>query len=87
MEVVYWEGAKEDLKHWAKSGDKQIQKKIIQLLNDIILHPETGFGKPEQLKHELAGYWSRRINSEHRILYKFTKDTVYIYSLRGHYEK
>ena len=87
MEIVYWAESEEDLKYWAKSGDKQIQKKITQLLDDIKQHPEIGLGKPEQLKHELAGYWSRRINDKHRIIYRFTKTTIYIYSLRGHYSK
>jgi len=81
MEIVYWEESKEDLKYWKKSGDKQIQKKIAELIEDIRKHPETGLGKPEQLKHELAGYWSRRINDKHRIIYRFSQTTIHIYFL------
>ena len=85
MEIVYSHIAQEDLEYWKKSGDKQIQKKITQLLDDIVLHPKTGLGKPEQLKHELSNYWSRRISDKHRIIYRFSEETVYILSLKGHY--
>ena len=85
MEIAYSQIAREDLKYWQKSGNKQIQKKITLLLDDIALHPKTGIGKPEQLKHELSNYWSRRINTKHRIIYRFSEDTVYILSLKGHY--
>jgi toxin YoeB len=63
--------------------------KITQLLDELAIHPETGEGKPERLKHNLSGYWSRRISSEHRLTYTidYDKQLVIIYSLRGHYEK
>ena len=62
-------------------------KKITALLEDISKHPYTGIGKPEPLKYELAGKWSRRINSEHRIIYSVNDDTIQIYvlSMRYHY--
>lgn len=64
--------------------------KITALIEDMQLHPFEGIGKPEPLKHELSGKWSRRINQEHRIIYKVTEeDTIEILdilSLKGHYE-
>ena len=62
--------------YWKKSGNKAIMKKITDLLKDIAEYPYTGIGKPEPLKYELAGYWSRRINSEHRIIYSVHDDIV-----------
>ena len=63
--------------------------KIRTLLEDIAEHPYTGIGKPEPLKYELAGKWSRRINAEHRIVYSVQDDIieVYIFSMRYHYSK
>ena len=63
--------------------------KITALLKDIAAHPYTGIGKPEPLKYELAGYWSRRINAERRIIYSVHDNivTVYVLSMRYHYVK
>ena len=58
MEIIYKDKALLDIKYWKKSGNKQAQNKISELIKDIIQHPETGIGKPEQLKHELTGLWS-----------------------------
>ena len=74
-----------DLLFWKKSGEKAILKKISQLLKAIIENPISGIGKPEQLKHNLSGLWSRRINSEHRIIYEIIDSKILIHSLRGHY--
>lgn len=64
--------------------------KITALIEDIQLHPFTGIGKPEPLKHQLSGKWSRRINKEHRLIYKVTEENTIeilnILSLKGHYE-
>ena len=68
--------AVEDLKYWKKSGNKTVQKKIQQLLISIQEHPFEGTGKPEALKHELSGKWSRRINEEHRIVYDVIDDKL-----------
>ena len=64
-------------------------KRIKKLLADILEHPYTGIGKPERLKFDLAGKWSRRINSEHRIVYKVTEQgiEVLILSMRWHYKQ
>jgi len=70
---------------WKKSGNKSAQKKIQDLIHDIQQHPHEGLGKPEALKHQLTGFGSRRINQEHRIVYRFTEETVTIISLKDHY--
>ncbi len=85
MEIIFKDKALSDIAYWEKSGKKQIQKKITKLIQDIIEHPETGLGKPEKLKHELIGLWSRRINDEHRIIYEIVNGQLHILSLRGHY--
>lgn len=76
MEIAFDEIAKEDLSYWKKSGNIAIQKKIESLLIAILESPFKGIGKPEQLKYDFSGMWSRRINSEHRIsirLWKLSK--------------
>ncbi len=85
MEVEYKIPAQEDLRFWKKTGDKQIQKRISALIEDICEHPFTGKGKPEALKYELSGKWSRRIDEKNRIIYSVTETLITIYSLRGHY--
>ncbi|RDC55518.1 Txe/YoeB family addiction module toxin [Pedobacter chinensis] len=86
MEIEYVDDSLSDLKFWKKSGNKSIQKKIEQLISAIIENPFEGIGKPEALKYELSGKWSRRINEEHRIVYEVMDDVLYIYSLKGHYK-
>ncbi|UPQ80437.1 Txe/YoeB family addiction module toxin [Flavobacterium azooxidireducens] len=90
MEVVYSEKAQKDREFWKKSGNKAIMNKISALIEDIQLHPFEGIGKPEPLKHQLSGKWSRRINQEHRIIYQLidenTIEILNILSLKGHYE-
>lgn len=90
MQIEFSDKAKVDLDFWVKSGNKAILKKIYSLIEDIQLHPFEGIGKPEQLKHQLSGRWSRRINKEHRIIYKVTEENTIeildILSLKGHYE-
>lgn len=76
----------EDLRFHKKSGNKAILKKIIVFLEEIAEHPYSGTGKPEPLKHDLNGKWSRRINKEHRLIYEVLDDTVLLHSARGHYE-
>ena len=70
MEVKFLPKAIEHLEYWKKSGDKGVQKKIQSLIEDIQKTPFEGIGKPEALKYELSGSWSRRINNEHRIVYE-----------------
>jgi toxin YoeB len=89
MQIIFSEKAKSDLNFWIKSGNKNVLKKIYSLITDIQRNPFEGIGKPEPLKHQLSGKWSRRINNEHRIIYQVTNDGVIeildILSLKGHY--
>lgn len=89
MEIIFSSQALDDIDYWKKSGNKTIMNKITRLLEDITAHPFTGIGKPEPLRYDLAGYWSRRITSEHRIIYAVHEDLieVYILSVRYHYTK
>jgi len=66
--------------------DQPLLQRINSLIKEIQRQPFEGIGKPERLKHGLAGYWSRRINDEHRIVYKLTDDQLLIAQLRYHYE-
>ena len=88
FELEFKETAIEDLKFWAKN-DLRILKKIESLLSSIKKNPYVGIGKPEALKYDLAGKWSRRINSEHRLIYSVNENiiTVYVFSMRYHYSK
>lgn len=84
MLLAFEPQAEEDIAHFAKSAPG-LGKKIVRLLEDIQRHPFTGIGKPEALKHQYSGYWSRRISDEHRLIYKVADDTVFILSCRYHY--
>jgi toxin YoeB len=77
--------ATEDITYHKKSGNKALLKKMLVLLEEISEHPFTGTGKPEALKHDLAGKWSRRINQEHRLIYEVKDNEIKIVSLKGHY--
>lgn len=87
--IVLSEQAREEYAYFFRSGNKVITNKIAALLKDISEHPYTGIGKPEALRYELAGKWSRRINSEHRIIYSVQDETVeiYVFSMKYHYCK
>jgi len=71
--------------YWQKT-DKAMVKRINALIKNIQRNPFDGIGKPEPLKHGLSGYWSRRINDEHRIVYKVAEDNLLIAQLRYHYK-
>jgi len=85
MEVEFTLDAQKQLEDWRKSGNKQIQKKISELINSIIETPFTGIGKPEALKHHWTGFWSRRINEEHRLVYQVLENKIIIVQLKYHY--
>ena len=85
MEIIYNQKALDDLEFWKQSENTKIQKKISLLIDGIEFNPFTGIGKPEALKYELSGKWSRRINHEHRIVYQVDDDKIKIYSLKDHY--
>ena len=84
MKLIFAEKAWDDYLYWQKT-DKKILNRINALIKDIRREPFDGIGKPEPLKHALAGYWSRRINDEHRIVYKVTDGSILIAQLRYHY--
>ena len=86
MEIAYLQQALDDLEYWKKSGNKAVQARITKLIESIEQTPFEGIGKPEGLKHNHAGKWSRRITDEHRLIYKVESERVYIYSLKGHYD-
>ena len=74
----------EDYLYWQRT-DRNILRRINTLIKEIQRTPFEGIGKPEPLRHGLAGYWSRRINEEHRIVYKVDADSLFIAQLRYHY--
>lgn len=84
-ELDFSDQAKSDIDFHKKSGNKAVLKKIFVLLNELTEHPFEGTGKPESLKHNLTGLWSRRINLEHRLVYEVVQETVLIYAAKGHY--
>ena len=84
MNITFEKNAWEDYLYW-QSTDKQILKKINTLVKEISRTPFEGIGKPEMLKHNLSGYWSRRIDGEHRIVYAITDQSIVIVSCRLHY--
>lgn len=84
MIIEFTKQADLDLEYFKKSGNVQAIK-IKQLLQSISDSPFAGIGQPEPLKHKLSGTWSRRINQEHRVIYEVVDDTVYVLSLKGHY--
>lgn len=76
--------AQEEIEYWRKVN-KSITKKIVRLIEEILSTPYYGTGKPEALKHEFSGCWSRRIDKEHRLVYRVDGETVIILSCRFHY--
>ncbi len=85
MEIVYSDRAKKEIAYWKKSGNAAIQERITKLLESIEQSPFSGIGKPEALKYDLAGYWSRRVNNEHRLVYKVEGKRLTVLSMRFHY--
>lgn len=84
MKLIFSEHAWKDYLYWQKT-DRNMLKRINNLIREIMRDPFTGSGKPEPLKHGLSGYWSRRINDEHRIVYRPAEDAIFIAQLRYHY--
>ncbi len=85
MEINFSPKALEHLNFWKKSGNRSVQKKIYDLIESLQTTPFEGIGQPEALKHNLSGYWSRRINKEHRLIYQVKDKEIEITSLKGHY--
>jgi len=84
MKKLFSDRAWDDYKHW-KDFDKKLCRKIESLLTDIERNHHSRLGKPEPLKHQWSGWWSRRINDEHRMIYRIVGDVIEVAILRSHY--
>lgn len=85
MKFVFVEESWEDYLFWQKTNKKNLNR-INLLLKDISRHPFDGIGKPEPLKHKYSGFWSRRIDNEHRLIYRVVDDKIQIAKCRHHYD-
>ena len=86
MNLVFSPQAWEDYQHWVQT-DRKLVRRINELIKDTARSSYEGIGKPEPLRHALAGFWSRRINEEHRMVYRVTGNNLEIAQLRFHYAK
>ena len=86
MDIIFSSNAWEDYLYWQKNN-KEILNRINKLIADIQRHPYEGLGHPEPLKFQLSGFWSRRINEEHRLVYTVKDNQILIIQCRYHYEK
>jgi toxin YoeB len=85
MRDIYFDPKAERHYSFWEQHDKKILEKIDNLIDDILKTPFEGLGKPEPLKHQLKGFWSRRINKEHRLVYQVTDNSIIVISCRFHY--
>ena len=84
MKLIFSDGAWEDYLQWQKQDRKMVER-INKLIQETCREPFSGIGKPEPLKHALAGFWSRRITEEHRMVYRVDGDALLLAQLRNHY--
>ena len=84
MKIVFADRGWEDFTYWVEN-DRKIAARIVRLIKDIEREPFEGLGKPEPLRHDLIGFWSRRITDEHRLVYSVDKERVLIAQARYHY--
>ena len=84
MNILFTTNGWDDYRYWVAT-DKAMVKRINKLISEIQRTPFTGIGKPEALKHQLAGYWSRRITDEHRLVYAVEENQIVIITARHHY--
>lgn len=88
MRSLVFEGGTWAVYEEIRQKDKKLHKALCRALKDLIRNdPTAGIGKPEPLKHKLAGLWSRRISQKDRVIYKFDKQYVYIFAIGGHYDQ
>lgn len=85
MKLIFVEESWEDYQYWQKTN-KSILHRINEIIKDITRSPFEGIGKPEPLRYKYKGYWSRRIDQEHRLIYKISGDKVWIVKCRFHYD-
>lgn len=86
MNIIFTPQSWEDYQFWIQT-DKKVLKRIHELIKDAMRSPQEGIGKPEPLRHGLAGYWSRRITEEHRMVYRPVETGILLIQLRYHYSK
>jgi toxin YoeB len=86
MRLVFTPHGWGDYQHW-QTADRATLKRINRLLDDILRNPSSGIGKPEPLRHVLAGCWSRRIDDEHRLVYLVDGDDIVVLQARYHYQR
>ena len=84
MRILFADQGWEDFAYWIEH-DRKIAQRIVRLIREIPRRPFEGIGKPEPLKHDFAGFWSRRITEEHRLVYAVEKDSILIAQARYHY--
>ena len=84
MNLIFSDQAWDDYQYWQET-DKKLVRRIHELLKDIKRNPHSGIGKPESLRHALAGWWSRRIDQEHRLVYRVTEQGILLAQMRYHY--
>ena len=84
MKIVFADQGWDDFTYWV-GHDRKLAKRIIRLIKEIERDPFDGIGKPEPLKHDMAGFWSRRITDEHRLVYSVEKNQILIAQARYHY--
>ena len=84
MNLIFSDQAWEDYLYW-QATDRKILRRIHELLKEIQRNPHAGIGKPEPLRHSLAGFWSRRIDQEHRLVYRVTDQGILLAQMRYHY--
>ena len=88
MRSLVFEGGTWAVYEKIRQKDKKLHKALCRILKEMIRNdPSAGIGKPEPLKHKLAGLWSRRISQKDRVIYKFDKQYVYIFAIGGHYDQ
>lgn len=87
MRSLVFEGRTWEIYEELREKDKKLHKALCKLLKELIRDdPSKGIGKPEQLKHNLTGFWSRRISQKDRLIYKFDDNSIYIFAIGGHYD-
>jgi toxin YoeB len=88
VKLVFTPNGWDDYQHWLQAdlADRQVLKRINRLIDDALSDPTEGIGKPEPLKHPLAGAWSRRITEEHRLVYLVDDDDLVVLQARFHYK-
>lgn len=87
MRSLVFEGRTWEIYEALRDKDKKLHKSLCKLLKEMMRDdPSKGLGKPEQLRHNLTGFWSRRISQKDRLIYKFDDNSIYIFAIGGHYE-